>query len=150
VVEFLVACAKAGAIAAPMNFRLTESDLRAIFGNAGVSLVLTQRDFAGLVRSLGAELGFTVLTVEEEYQDAVTSGSAVGPASMLAAGGPQDALIQYTSGTTGRPKGATFTHDAVLMHAANICLEYAIDVSSRVLISIPHNSATNIQTIPAL
>jgi len=43
------------------------------------------------------------------------------------AAGSADALIQYTSGTTGRPKGATFTHDAVLMHAA-----------------------TNIQTIPAL
>ena len=150
VVEFLVACAKAGAIAAPMNFRLTEPDLRAIFGNAGVSLVLTQQDFAGLVRSLAAELGFAVLTVEEEYQDAVAAGSEVAPASMLAAGASQDALIQYTSGTTGRPKGATFTHDAVLMHAAKVCLEYAVDNSSRVLISIPHNSATNIQTIPAL
>jgi hypothetical protein len=36
------------------------------------------------------------------------------------------------------------------MHAANVALEYAIDSSSRVLVSIPHNLATNIQTIPAL
>jgi fatty-acyl-CoA synthase len=69
---------------------------------------------------------------------------------MLRTAGSADALIQYTSGTTGRPKGATFTHDAVLMHAANVALEYAIDSASRVLVSIPHNSATNIQTIPAL
>ena len=150
VVEFLVACAKAGAIAAPMNFRLTEPDLRAIFGNAGVRLVLTQREFAGLVRTLGGELGFAVLTVEDDYAQAAGTGPAGPGAGMTAASGAQTALIQYTSGTTGRPKGATFSHDATLMHAANVCLEYGIEAASRVMLSIPHNSATNIQTIPAL
>ena len=150
VIELLVACAKLGAIAAPMNFRLTETDLRAIFGNAGVRLVVIQPEFAELVHSLAAELDFGVLLTEEEYEGAADSGSATPPASMLATDGSADALIQYTSGTTGRPKGATFTHHAVLHHAANVALEYAIDSSSRVLISIPHNSATNIQTIPAL
>ncbi len=150
VVELLVACAKLGVIAAPMNFRLTEPDLRAIFGNAGVRLVVTQQDFADLVRALAAELGFGVLLADEEYVQATSSGSATPPASLLNTASSADALIQYTSGTTGRPKGATFTHDAVLMHAANVALEYAIDPSSRVLLSIPHNSATNIQTIPAL
>ncbi|HEY2271050.1 MAG TPA: AMP-binding protein [Streptosporangiaceae bacterium] len=150
VVELLVACAKLGVIAAPMNFRLTETDLRAILGNAGVKVVVTQGEFADLVRSLGSELGFAVLLAEQEYVQAAGSGSTEPPASMLRTAGSADALIQYTSGTTGRPKGATFTHDAVLMHAANVALEYAIDSASRVLVSIPHNSATNIQTIPAL
>jgi acyl-CoA synthetase (AMP-forming)/AMP-acid ligase II len=150
VVELLVACAKLGVIAAPMNFRLTETDLRAIFGNAGVKMVVTQGEFADLVRSLGSELGFRVLIADGDYGQAAGSGSTSPPASLLATAGSADALIQYTSGTTGRPKGATFTHDAVLMHAANVALEYAIDSSSRVLISIPHNSATNIQTVPAL
>ncbi|MGH3761903.1 class I adenylate-forming enzyme family protein [Actinophytocola sp.] len=150
IVELLVACAKLGAIAAPMNFRLSETDLRANFGNAGVRLVVTQHDFLDVVRMLAGELGFAVLTVEDEYPRAVGSGSMAAPASVLSVGGARDALIQYTSGTTGRPKGATFTHDAVLAHAANVGLEYAIDGSSRVLVSIPHNSATNIQTIPAL
>ena len=150
VVELLVACAKLGVIAAPMNFRLTETDLRAIFGNAGMRLVVTQREFADLVHALAAETGVRVLIAEEEYEQAAGSGSVLPPAWMLTTAGSADALIQYTSGTTGRPKGATFSHDAVLAHAANVALEYAIDPSSRVLISIPHNSATNIQTIPAL
>ncbi len=150
VVELLVACAKLGVIAAPMNFRLTEADLRAVFGNAGMRLVVTQREFAELVYALAAEMDFRVLIAEEEYEQAAGSGSVLPPATMLATAGSADALIQYTSGTTGRPKGATFSHDAVLAHAANVALEYAIDPSSRVLISIPHNSATNIQTIPAL
>jgi acyl-CoA synthetase (AMP-forming)/AMP-acid ligase II len=150
VVELLVACAKLGAIAAPMNFRLTEPDLRATFGNAGVRLVVTQQDFEDVVRALAAELGYAVMTIEKDYETAVSSGSTVVPDSILTSGGSAVALIQYTSGTTGRPKGATFTHDAVLAHAANVALEYAIDPGSRVLISIPHNSATNIQTAPAL
>ena len=150
VIELLVACAKLGVIAAPMNFRLTEADLQANFSNAGVRLVVTQRDFEDLTRALAAELGFAVLLAEDEYEQAAGSGSVTPPEAMLATAGSADALIQYTSGTTGRPKGATFTHDAVFMHAANVALEYAIDPTSRVLISIPHNSATNIQTIPAL
>jgi acyl-CoA synthetase (AMP-forming)/AMP-acid ligase II len=150
VVELLVACAKLGVIAAPMNFRLTETDLRAIFANAGVRLVVTEGEFAELVRSIGSDLGFGVLLAEGDYGQAAGSGAASPPESLLKTAGSADALIQYTSGTTGRPKGATFTHDAVLMHAANVALEYAIDPASRVLISIPHNSATNIATIPAL
>jgi acyl-CoA synthetase (AMP-forming)/AMP-acid ligase II len=150
VVELLVACAKLGVIAAPMNFRLTATDLRAIFGNAGIKLVVTQPEFADLAGDLAAELGFRVLLAGDDYEQAASSGSAMSPASLLTTAGSADALIQNTSGTTGRPKGATFTHDAVLMHAANVALEYAIDPSSRVLLSIPHNSATNIQTIPAL
>jgi len=47
-----VACAKLGAIAAPMNFRLPEADLRVNFDNAGVALVVTQREFAGLASGL--------------------------------------------------------------------------------------------------
>ncbi len=142
---------KLGVIAAPMNFRLTETDLRAILANAGVRIVVTQGEFADLVRPLGSELGFGVLLADGAgYRQAAGAGSAEPPASLATTAGSADALIQYTSGTTGRPKGATLTHDAVLMHAANVALEYAIDSSSRVLISIPHNSATNIQTIPAL
>ena len=70
VIELLVACAKLGAIAAPMNFRLTETNLRAIFGNAGVRLVVIQPEFAELVHSLAAELDFGVLLTEEEYEGA--------------------------------------------------------------------------------
>ncbi len=125
VVELLVACAKLGVIAAPMNFRLTETDLRAIFANAGVRLVVTQGEFADLVRCLGSELGFGVMLADQDYVQAVGSGATSPPGSRLKTAGSADALIQYTSGTTGRPKGATFTHDAVLMHAANVALEYA-------------------------
>ena len=102
-----------------MNFRLTETDLRAIFANAGVRLVVTEGEFSQVVCALGSDLDLGVMLVDGDYEQA--AGSA-------------DAPIQYTSGTTGRPKGATFTHDAVLMHAANVALEYAIDPSSRVVL----------------
>jgi fatty-acyl-CoA synthase len=151
VVEILVACAKLGAIAAPMNFRLSETDLRATFANAEVRVVVTERELAEVVHELAGELGFAVLAVEDDdYARATGSGSSSAPSTMLTTEGTADALIQYTSGTTGLPKGATFTHNAVLMHAANVALEYEIDAASRVLISIPHNSGTNIQIVPAL
>jgi fatty-acyl-CoA synthase len=150
VAELLVGAAKAGVIAAPLNFRLGESDLRAILENAAPRVVFTEPEFADLVRAVAAGIGAEVVLVDGNYEELLAAASPAAPEAMVRVRGDSDALIQYTSGTTGRSKGATFTHDAVLSHAANVALEYDVTPDSRVLVSIPHNSATNIQTVPSL
>jgi hypothetical protein len=81
-----------------VNFRLTETDLRAIFAHAGMRLVVTQGEFADLVRCLGSELGFGVMLADQDYVQAVGSGATSPPRSRLKTAGSADALIQYTSG----------------------------------------------------
>ena len=58
--------------------------------------------------------------------------------------------IVYTSGTTGRPKGVLFDHQAVLQHALVATLEYELDEHSRWLMALPHNSSVQITLLPLL
>jgi fatty-acyl-CoA synthase len=149
VVELLVATAHVGAIATPLNFRLSEHDLRSILHDAAPTIVVTQRELHELVADVAHEISAAVVLLGDEYETDLLAASTRPPA-LPTPRAEDDVLIQYTSGTTGRSKGAVFTNTATLMHAANVALEYGLDAASRVLVSIPHNSATNIQTIPAL
>ena len=150
VVELLTGCASIGAIAAPLNFRLSETDLRAILTNCEPRVVVTEADLLDKVSALAGELGATVLCLGSTYDEGLAAAATSTPPGLRFVEGGADVLIQYTSGTTGRSKGATFTNDAVLMHAANVAIEYGFHDRTRTLICIPHNSSTNIQIAPAL
>jgi acyl-CoA synthetase (AMP-forming)/AMP-acid ligase II len=149
-VDLMVACAKIGAVAAPLNFRLSEADLLGILSNARPAVVVTQSEFLDLVQGVSSVIGAQTICLGDEYEELLGAGSTVRPEQILSIPGDAHLLLQYTSGTTGRSKGAGFTHNAVLAHAANVALEYSIDSGSRVLVSVPHNSSTNIQIAPAL
>jgi fatty-acyl-CoA synthase len=150
VVEILVGCASINAVAAPLNFRLGEGDLRAILTNCLPRVIVTEAEFLDKISGIAADLGARVLCLGSTYDEDLAAASTAAPAGLRFIDGGSDLLIQYTSGTTGRSKGATFTHDAVLMHAANVALEYGFHDRTRTLVCIPHNSATNIQLIPSL
>lgn len=151
IVELLVGIAKAGAIAAPMSFRLPERDVAAILETIAPRVIVTEPEFREIVELLATKVGAVVVDLDDGYEAALAAASPSSPATMLRVDGTEDALIQFTSGTTGHPKGATFTHDAVLMHAANVALEYSIDGTSRLLLALPHvGGIANCQTFPAL
>mgnify|MGYP003312373298 FL=1 len=61
-------------------------------------------------------------------------------------------LLVYTSGTTGRPKGAVLTQEAVLFNALNSVHMHGLDPTDHILTVLPmfHVGGLNIQTTPAL
>jgi fatty-acyl-CoA synthase len=138
------ACARLGGILVPLNWRLAAPEHAVILGDAEPALLLHDDEFAGAAAAIRCELPGLAT------RDVATLPPGAIPAT---AGRSEDAvLIVYTSGTTGRPKGAVLTQAALAANAVNSQDLHGFTRDDRVLTFLPmfHVGGLNIQTLPAL
>lgn len=122
--EIDFAIAKAGKVKAPLNPRLADAERRYILANCGASIVLTEASEMERVMALRNQLPALLHVVNidgPEYDALVAAGSTRSPALDTDPASPS--LILHTSGTTGRPKGATLSSRARLAATAHMLLE---------------------------
>lgn len=146
-VGLLFAAAKLGLIMVPLNWRLAAAELNFIVRNCGARVLFHSDAFEDAAAAVLDSLDVHSLSSEElQRQVEVTSVDATLPAAELS----DPYLIVYTSGTTGRPKGAVMTQNAVLWNA--IISSHAHDFSTQdhVLNILPlfHVGGINIQMMP--
>jgi fatty-acyl-CoA synthase len=110
-VELFFACAKAALVLAPMSWRLAPRELAYQLGHAAPAALFVEPQMDALARA-ALELtaaGPRRLTLARDDLDALAeSGGKTQPQPPAA--DDDDLLLVYTSGTTGRPKGARLTH----------------------------------------
>lgn len=113
----------AGLVAVPVNARLHRDEIAYILDHSGTAVVVTDDDHAEDVESLvgTVESLQAVVTAPGERWNRLT---AFPPAPLADLQAQDPAWIFYTSGTTGRPKGATLTHRNLLM----MSLSYYADI----------------------
>lgn len=128
-VESYFACLKLGAVVVPVNFRLAASEAAFVLENADAVAILTQEELAALSVEAAAEIpaiqliatvGATIAGTES-YEALLRSGDAVAPHVEVAES--DLSFLMYTSGTTGRPKGAMLTHLNLMMNTINWAME---------------------------
>lgn len=138
----LLACARIGAMQVPLNWRLAAPEWRFILEDAGASLLLATPDCLQAAVA-AAPAGCTVV-------DATTLHGDATPAALGTDDDPL--LLVYTSGTTGRPKGAVLDQRALRFNALNAAATFDLSAHDRVLTVLPlfHVGGLNIQTTPAL
>ncbi len=155
-IGLLFACARLGAIFVPLNWRLTPLEHQAVLANFEPVLLIMEPPFAHAIAAKGLVLGVPNLactggpTPDWIDWDALLAGAS--PRSGSDGSGDDPALICYTSGTTGEPKGAIHTQDGLLWNAINSTHMHDLTSQDRVLTTLPmfHVGGINIQTTPAL
>jgi fatty-acyl-CoA synthase len=152
----LFALARLGGIFVPLNFRLARPELRSILEHSGAGILMVDPDHVAVGTALAQDLPLLKMVA---LGDAPPPGwfawDGPAPAGFSPKLRGDDALplmIVYTSGTTGKPKGAIHTQEAMLWNI--VCSQHVHDFTpaDTVLTALPmfHVGGLCIQTLPCL
>jgi acyl-CoA synthetase (AMP-forming)/AMP-acid ligase II len=120
-------------VAVPVNGRLTPPEMQYILSDADCRLLITGGEFAKTATEACRPLGINVIDVA----DIPTPSEAVRPSLGLAEAGGHPSVVGYTSGTTGFPKGAVYTHDYYTMNNYRWGWEFGMSSDHVILIAGP-------------
>jgi malonyl-CoA/methylmalonyl-CoA synthetase len=140
-IDLLLACLKTGIILVPINILYREREIAHILRDAEPGAVVCARAAFPLIEGAPAwDVGDLV------------AGAAAEPGGELRSDldGSSAAAIVYTSGTTGRSKGAVLSHDTFLANTVNLVTCWRITGSDRYLAVLPlfhvHGLANGVMT----
>lgn len=131
--DLLYGLAKIGAIFAPFNWRLTARELTYIANDCGPDVILCGPEFAAtLAEMLPAIPPARVLGLDgahiacaERYEAALAAAPADEPEAPSLSG-EEPLCLLYTSGTTGRPKGALLPHRQIVWNCVNTVISWGL------------------------
>lgn len=154
--ETMFAAARLGAIFVPLNFRLTGPELDYIINDAGVHTIVADGTHRPLIESVRAKLPCRhFLSADKDADGWPSLETFTARVTPLKEGEPigtdEVAVIMYTSGTTGRPKGAMLTHDNIWWNNSMGLLTVDTHETDVTLVVAPlfHIGGLNVTTLAA-
>ena len=148
--EALFAASRLGAIFVPLNFRLTGPELAFIIGDAGIHTLVADAAHRGVIDSIRGDVPVRRYLTDEPADGWEPRQAGNAPLGHTEPLDPDDvALIMYTSGTTGRPKGAMLTHANLWWNNTNAMHQMDIVEDDVTLVVAPlfHIGGLNVTTL---
>ncbi len=147
-----VAAQKVGLVLVPLNYRLSVPELAYMLKDADPTLLIAEQQFSDLAEAsiLRAEIECERWPMDEVFTGAAKSTVYDLPRPAVTETDP--IFILYTSGTTGFPKGALYTHRMLFWNSVNTALSLVINAESRTLNVMPpfHTGGWNVLLTPLL
>lgn len=146
--ESLFATGLLGAVFVPLNTRLALPELRYQLQDSGSRLLIVWQS-----ADIAAELAQDLPVVEADGERFEVELAAAEATPLDLPVSPDDlCMIMYTSGTTGRPKGAMLTHGNLTWNAVNVVVDVDLAGDEVTLVSAPmfHTAALNMTCLPTL
>ncbi|WP_050604354.1 malonyl-CoA synthase [Ruegeria sp. 6PALISEP08] len=133
------ACAQAGLVFLPLNTAYTVDELTYFIENSGASLIVCDSKSEEKLTPVGTQLGAKVETLNADGSGTLMDQAATMPASFetVDRDGDDLAAFLYTSGTTGRSKGAMLTQNNLLSNAQTLVNEWRFTSVDVLLHALP-------------
>ncbi len=148
-----VAAQKTGIILVPLNYRLTSSELDFLLQDADPAFVLFEEKYTALIQE-AQSLAKIAHQAPLESLLYMAASHLPGPLAQQAVTLTEDdpVFILYTSGTTGFPKGALYTHGMLFWNSINTSMSLLLNTESRTINCMPpfHTGGWNVLLTPLL
>jgi len=150
--ELVLAAARLGAIAVPLNARLPAPELRGLLADCTPAALVHEQALAAAASRAVASLDPPPVQIAcpEPYEAELAAH--VPCEAILPVTPDHPMILMYTSGTTGVPKGALLPHRKTLYNCLNAQLFFGLRRDDRVLVPLPlfHSFGLAILSLPAL
>jgi acyl-CoA synthetase (AMP-forming)/AMP-acid ligase II len=142
-VELTIAAASLGAANAIINFRLAADELDYVLNDSGAKLLIVGAELKPGIDKIRGQLMNVEHVIEvtpngddgDEYEAMLAAATPTGRAADVE---PDDvAIIMYSSGTTGRPKGVALTQANLIAHTINAHEGFEFDEGDKNMVSMP-------------
>jgi fatty-acyl-CoA synthase len=128
-----------GAALVTVNVRLSATEIAEILGHSGASLLVATQEFADLAGRLAGQrnLPYFIAGGSDDSYEAWIAGADPAAASPAQIDERQLLAINYTSGTTGRPKGVMYHHRGAYLQATAMAYHARLGPGARYLWTLP-------------
>jgi acyl-CoA synthetase (AMP-forming)/AMP-acid ligase II len=130
--EIQIACMRIGAVLVPLNFRLTTSEVATLIADSGARIIICSAEMQSLIRDLDC----AQIVLGPAYESILDANPPCGPTHFRYDADDINAIL-YTSGTTGKAKGAVLTNGSVYSRMVTLALEVTILPGDTIVIPIP-------------
>jgi long-chain acyl-CoA synthetase len=152
--EYIIAyfaCWKLGALVGPVNSLLKPQEMAYVISHSEAKALLVHDEFLPVIESIKPQLPSLRAVIQFDDEAKATRGFSeqVPPIKIDR---DDEAIIVYTSGTTGKPKGCLLTHGNVIANARQISQWLGFTEHDRLLTLMPlfHMNAVSVTTMSAL
>ena len=142
-VEIFWGITLSGGVGVPVNFRLASDEFIYVINDSDCEILFIEEDYIDLIETIRPQLPKVkeIIIASNRnvadtinYKDIFKANSTFNEVEQT----DDDAcMIMYTSGTTGKPKGAVMTHKNLVMNAQNLVRELQLEPYSRHIITAP-------------